>query len=81
MAKKIKEMEYCSLRNMCDNKYLCCHFCSNKKCEFRCMDDHKKCDYKTDLIDEPVVSQVKPRSIEEIVAENQQNKRKSKRRK
>ena len=34
----------CKLKNTCDNKYLCCHFCK-EHCDVRCKDDHKHCSW------------------------------------
>lgn len=38
-------MEFCVLKNECQNPDMCCHFCSNKKCAVRCLDDVAKCKY------------------------------------
>ena len=35
----------CSIPNLCKTKYLCCHYCDNKQCEFRCLDNREGCKY------------------------------------
>ena len=50
MTKKIEELKGCILKNTCvENKHLCCHFCKNKKCDDRCLDDIDKCKYRCEL--------------------------------
>lgn len=43
-------MQYCVLRNKCDNPDLCCYYCDNKKCEVRCLDNKTTCKFS---IEEP----------------------------
>lgn len=33
----------CFLKSFCKKKFLCCHFCLNKKCWQRCTDKTTKC--------------------------------------
>ena len=36
----------CSIYNtICKTRFLCCHFCDNKKCEWRCLDTREGCKY------------------------------------
>lgn len=35
----------CYISNSCNNKELCCNFCSVKKCSDRCKENHKNCKY------------------------------------
>ena len=47
---KKAEKTLCYLSNMCANhKYLCCNFCTNKTCVYRCKDAAKSCKYLTDI--------------------------------
>lgn len=50
MTKKIEELKGCILKNTCiENKHLCCHFCKNKKCDDRCLDNIDECKYRCEL--------------------------------
>lgn len=47
-------MYKCDWRNMCnqeDKLYLCCHYCSEKRCKYRCKDKLWECKYKTKIIE------------------------------
>ena len=35
----------CLIMNTCENKFLCCHFCKEKRCQGRCYDKYKNCKY------------------------------------
>ena len=35
----------CLIMNTCENKFLCCHFCNEKRCKARCYDKYKNCKY------------------------------------
>ena len=43
----------CVWSNLCGRKYLCCNFCTIKKCNSRCTDDHTKCKFFFDLPCDP----------------------------
>lgn len=50
MAKTTEELKGCVYRNTCvENKHLCCHFCKDKKCEDRCLDNREVCKFKCEL--------------------------------
>ena len=49
MAKTTKELKGCIHSNICKDKYLCCHFCNDKKCWCRCKDDLETCEYRDEL--------------------------------
>lgn len=38
----------CHLRNTCERKYLCCHYCADKKCTVRCNDEVVGCKWFAD---------------------------------
>lgn len=33
----------CALKNFCEKKFLCCHYCTNKRCWQRCTDKNTQC--------------------------------------
>ena len=35
----------CLIPNSCEDKQLCCAFCTKKRCPERCRDDHEGCRY------------------------------------
>lgn len=35
----------CLIPNSCEDKQLCCAFCTKKRCSERCRDDHEGCRY------------------------------------
>lgn len=39
----------CSLSNTCKRRFLCCHFCDDKKCDVRCLDELKTCKFFCDV--------------------------------
>ena len=50
MDKTTEELKGCVFRNTCvKNKYLCCHFCKDKRCEDRCSDNRDICKFKCEL--------------------------------
>ena len=39
----------CSISNMCENsdkKFICCHYCDEKRCKYRCKDSVSSCEYR-----------------------------------
>lgn len=45
VIKYCEDVMKCLIINMCENKFLCCHFCDVKRCKERCHDKHKNCKY------------------------------------
>ena len=45
LIKQTKHKLFCSLSNPC-KKTICCHFCKDKNCIWRCKDDIQQCQYK-----------------------------------
>lgn len=35
----------CLIMNLCNHPDTCCHFCDEKRCGSRCLDNYKKCKY------------------------------------
>lgn len=45
LIKQTKHILFCSLSNPC-KKTICCHYCKDKNCIWRCKDDIQQCQYK-----------------------------------
>ena len=58
----------CLIMNTCENKFLCCHFCNEKRCKARCYDKYKNCKYFEKEKIEIVKSQNKEKMEEENVS-------------
>lgn len=57
----------CLLRNSCTHKYLCCNFCTDKRCIDRCKDDCKNCKYFYDIkINSSEQENISPRKEKEL---------------
>jgi hypothetical protein len=65
MAKTTEELKGCIYRNTCvENKYLCCHFCKDKKCEDRCLDNIDTCKYRCELPPPPEEKEDKDKNVD-----------------
>ena len=63
--KKTDELMGCIYKNPCEeNKHLCCSFCNDKKCWYRCLDNIDTCKYRCELPPPPEEKSDKDKKID-----------------
>lgn len=64
MNTQTEELKGCIFSNTCEDRWLCCHFCNNKKCWCRCLDDKDTCKYRCELPPPPEEKSGKDKKVD-----------------